>query len=205
MPERIPIDMFVEFVATRGPGRIAVVKRFKDHRYADHLLHFWKLLREAIVAMHEGGGGDMTIATGELDVFLAGLEDERKRRLYPGMVAGYRKFLDAAGTVRSFGGAKTILPVGDLEIHVTADLGLKIGGVQHLVALHLGGRAPSRLHADVTLGLMTAAFGPGRPGTVIAILDVANARLLTLKQPNPRLGLLARGEAEAFATIYGAV
>jgi hypothetical protein len=38
------------------------------------------------------------------------------------------------------------------------------------------------------------------------MLDVKNARLYTLKAaPNPRLGLLLRGEAASFSTIYAAV
>ena len=56
------------------------------------------------------------------------------------------------------------------------------------------------------LGLITSALGPGRPGTVFAMLDVKNSRLHTLKSaPSPRLGLLIRGEAAAFSTIYAAV
>jgi hypothetical protein len=49
--ERVTLTYFVDFVLTVGTPRLNGVKEFKEHRY-DHLIDFYKPLREAIVDMH---------------------------------------------------------------------------------------------------------------------------------------------------------
>jgi hypothetical protein len=100
----------------------------------------------------------------------------------------------------------TTLPVGDLEININPELGFEIDGTPHLIKTYFRGEALAQKRVAVVLGLINTALGAGRPGTVLAMLDVKNARLHTLKSaPNPRLGLLIRGEAASFSTIYAAV
>jgi hypothetical protein len=196
--ERVSLTYFVDFVLKVGTPKLSGVKEFKEHRY-DHLTDFYKPLREAIVAMHEEGKPDRA-----LDEFLAALTDERKRRIFPGLVEGYRRFLRP--TMKWFTPPHTTLPVGDLEINVNPELGFEIDGTPYLVKTYFRGEPLAQKRVAVVLGLITSALGPGRSGTVFAMLDVKNARLHTLKSaPNPRLGLLIRGEAAAFSTIYAAV
>ena len=200
--ERVSLTYFVDFVLKVGTPKLSGVKEFKEHRY-DHLTDFYKPLREAIVAMHEQGKPDRT-----LDEFLATLTDERKRRIFPGLVEGYRRFLRP--TMKWFTPPHTTLPVGDLEININPELGFEIDGTPYLIKTYFRGEPLAQKRVAVVLGLITSALGPStgaaRSGTVFAMLDVKNARLHTLKSaPNPRLGLLIRGEAAAFSTIYAAV
>ena len=196
--ERVSLTYFVDFVLKVGTPKLSGVKEFKEHRY-DHLTDFYKPLREAIVDMHEKGKPDRA-----LDDFLGTLTDERKRRIFPGLVAEYRKFLRPG--MKWFTPPHTTLPVGDLEININPELGFEIDGTQYLIKTYFRGEPLAQKRVAIVLGLITAALGPGRPGTVFAMLDVKNSRLHTLKSaPNPRLGLLIRGEAASFSTIYAAV
>jgi len=196
--ERVSLTYFVDFVLKVGTPKLSGVKEFKEHRY-DHLTDFYKPLREAIVDMHEKGKPDRA-----LDEFLGTLTDERKRRIFPGLVEGYRKFLRPG--MKWFTPPHTTLPVGDLEININPELGFEIDGTPYLIKTYFRGEPLAQKRVAIVLGLITAALGPGRPGTVFAMLDVKNSRLHTLKSaPNPRLGLLIRGEAASFSTIYAAV
>jgi hypothetical protein len=196
--ERVSLTYFVDFVLKVGTPKLSGVKEFKEHRY-DHLTDFYKPLREAIVAMHEQGKPDRT-----LDELFATLTDERKRRIFPGLIEGYRKFLRPG--MKWFSPPHTTLPVGDLEININPELGFEIDGTPYLIKTYFRGEPLAQKRVATVLGLITSALGPGRPGTVFAMLDVKNSRLRTLKSaPNPRLGLLIRGEAASFSTIYASV
>jgi hypothetical protein len=197
--ERVSLTYFVDFVLKVGTPKLSGVKEFKEHRY-DHLTDFYKPLREAIVDMHEKGKPDRA-----LDDFLTTLGDERKRRIFPGLVQGYRKFLRSS-SMRWFTPPHSTLAVGDLEININPELGFEIDGTPYLIKTYFRGEPLAQKRVAVVLGLITSALGPSRSGTTFAMLDVKNARLHTLKSaPNPRLGLLIRGEAAAFSTIYAAV
>jgi hypothetical protein len=196
--ERVSLTYFVDFVLTVGTPRLEGVKEFKEHRY-DHLTDFYRPLREAIVAMHEAGK-----PVRALDDFLRTLTDERKRRIFPELVASYQSWLQPG--MKWFTPPRTTLPVGDLEININPELGFEIDGTPHLVKTYFRGEPLAQKRVSVVVGLLGAALAPTRPGTVFAMLDVKNAQLRTLASaPNPRLGLLLRGEAASFSTIYASV
>jgi len=196
--EKVSLTYFVDFVLKVGTPKLSGVKEFKEHRY-DHLTDFYRPLREAIVDMHEKGKPDRA-----LDELLGTLTDERKRRIFPELVGAYRKFLRPG--MKWFTPPHATLPVGDLEININPELGFEIDGTQYLIKTYFRGEPLAQKRVTTVLGLITAALGPGRPGTVFAMLDVKNGRLRTLKSaPNPRLGLLIRGEAASFSTIYASV
>ena len=196
--ERVSLTYFVDFVLKVGTPKLSGVKEFKEHRY-DHLTDFYKPLREAIVDMHEKGKPHRA-----LDDFIATLNDERKRRIFPGLVESYQAWHKPG--MKWFTPPQTTLAVGDLEININPELGFEIDGTPYLVKTYFRGEPLAQKRVATVLGLITAALGPGRPGTVFAMLDVKNGSLRTLKSaPNPRLGLLLRGEAASFSTIYAAV
>ena len=196
--ERVSLTYFVDFVLKVGTPKLSGVKEFKEHRY-DHLTDFYKPLREAIVDMHEKGKPFRAI-----DDFLGTLTDERKRRIFPGLVESYKKWHRPG--MKWFTPTHTTLPVGDLEININPELGFEIDGTPYLIKTYFRGEPLAQKRVNVVLGLIQSALGPTRPGTAFAMLDVKNARLYTLKSaPNPRLGLLLRGEAASFSTIYAAV
>ena len=196
--EKVSMTYFVDFVLKVGTPKLSGVKEFKEHRY-DHLTDFYRPLRGAIIDMHEKGK-----PTRALDDFLGTLTDERKRRIFPGLVEEYKKFIRPG--MKWFTPPHTTLPVGDLEININPELGFEIDGTPYLIKTYFRGEPLAQKRVATVLGLLTAGLGTGRPGTVFGMLDVKNGRLRTLKSaPNPRLGLLIRGEAASFSTIYASV
>jgi hypothetical protein len=196
--ERVSLTYFVDFVLKVGTPKLSGVKEFKEHRY-DHLTDFYKPLREAIIDMHEKGKPERA-----LDELVATMTDERKRRIFPGLVESYRKWLRPG--MKWFTPPHTTLSVGDLEININPELGFEIDGTPYLVKTYFRGEPLAQKRVSIVLGLISSALGPGRPGMAFAMLDVKNSRLHPLKSaPNPRLGLLLRGEAASFSTIYASV
>ena len=196
--EKVSLTYFVDFVLKVGMPRLSGVKEFKEHRY-DHLTDFYRPLREAIVDAHEKNK-----PLSSLDDLVGTLSDERKRRIFPELIGTYKQWLRPS--MKWFTPPRTTLAVGDLTIDVNPELGFEIDGKPHLIKTYFRGEPLAQKRVTTVLGLITAALGPGRPGTVFAMLDVKNGRLRTLKSaPNPRLGLLIRGEAASFSTIYASV
>lgn len=194
--DRISLTYFVDFVLKAGTPKLTGVREFKENKdeiYTD----FYKPVREAIVEMHKTGVSDRC-----LDQFLGSLTDERRKRIYPSIVEGYRKFLSSA-KITWFNPPAGTYPIGGVEININPELGLIIDGTPHLLKMYFRGEPLSSKRVQVVLNLLTASgLSASVPGCVFAMLDVRKARLHTLKSPNPRLNLLLRGEAASFSTIY---
>lgn len=197
--EQVPLEVFVDFMMTRGPRKAVVVKQQKDQRWG-HMKNFWGPLRDAITTMHAQGESPAV-----LDEMRGKFSDARKERAYRPALAGYRKFMVEKGLIarppRCSPAPKTILPVGDIELVLTPDLCLEIDGVEHLIALHFGGVAIPRPRADILLSAMVAAWGPSRPGTRVAVLDVDRGHLVLMQRVNPRMPLVMRAEAASYAVL----
>jgi hypothetical protein len=196
--EKVSLSYFVDFVLKVGMPRLSGVREFKEHRY-DHLTDFYRPLRESIVDMHEK---NKPLAA--LDDLLGTLSDERKRRIFPELVGTYKQWLRPG--MKWFTPPRTTLAVGDLTIDVNPELGFEIDGKPHLIKTYFRGEPLSQKRVSLVLGLIGSALGPARPGTVFSMLDVKNGHLRSQKSAhNPRLGVLLRGEAASFSTIYASV
>ncbi len=194
--DKISLSYFVDFVLKAGTPKLTGVREFKENKdelYTD----FYKQVREAIIEMHKTGASDAC-----LDQFLAAQTDERRRRIYPSVVEGYRRFLSSA-KITWFNPPAGAYKLGGLEININPELGLNIDGVPHLIKMYFRGEPLSSKRVQVVLNLLTSSgLSAAVPGCVFAMLDVRKARLHTLRAPNPRLNLLLRGEAASFSTIY---
>lgn len=196
--EPVPLSSFVDFVLKVGSPKVAVVRELKDRRY-DHLTDFYRPLREAIVEMHEKG--QPLVA---LDAVAEAMTDERKRRIFPEAIAGYRAFLGAHRAVWA-APPRAELPVGGLEVAVAPELGFEIDGVPHVVKAYFQGEPLAQKRVDLTLSLMSDALSRRQPRAVFAVLDMPKSRLRLLGKRPPDLSLLLRGEAAAFAAIHAAL
>jgi hypothetical protein len=192
--ESISLSYFVDFVLRSGTPKLTGVKEFKENKdeiYTD----FYKSVREAIVEMHQTG-----LEPSCLDAFVEAQTDTRRCRIYPGVVAGYQKFL-RSGKMKWFEPPTRALPIGGIALNVNPEVGLVIDGTPHAIKLYFRSDPLSSKRVAVIIHLLTTAFATTWPGTVFSVLDVRNAKLHSSK-PNPRLNLLLRGEAAAFSTIY---
>ncbi len=194
--ETVALSSFVDFVLKVGAPKLAVVRDLKIHKY-DHLTDFYRPLREAIVEMHEKGR-----SPGTLDEVVEAMTDERKRRIFPEVIKGYRAFLGAHRITWS-APPRAVLPMAGIEIAVAPELGFEIDGVPHVVKTYFQGEPLAQKRVDLTLALMSTALEGARPRAVFAMLDMPAARLrLAQTRPDEQLFLLLRGEAAAFASIH---
>jgi hypothetical protein len=193
---KVPLDRFANFVLKVGIGKLEEVREFKEERGYD----FYRPLREAIADVHA-----QKRSLGSLDAFLDELADDRKRRTFPELVEGYRRYL-ADKSKRPLVPPLIAWPIGDIEVDVAPELAYDTAdGKAHLVKLRFHGEPLSPQRVKLTVGLMQLAFGSTRPGAVCSILDVKRAKVHSVASTNPRLAILLRGEAAAFATIYAGV
>lgn len=198
MPTTIPLDTFVDFALARHSRRLSVVRDFKQPGASPVVTDFYRPVREAMVA---GGLGALG-----LDTLLTATKDKRKRAAYPAIVAGWQRFLATAKPTRWQAPPRTFLPLVDLEVAIAPEVHAEIGGHETLIFFHFHGVAPAHWRVELMLGLAAAALGPARPGATFALLDVPRARVHTLKKtPNPRFGLICRGEAAALSTLCAAI
>ncbi|MDI1447080.1 hypothetical protein [Polyangium sp. 6x1] len=197
--EKVSLTYFVDFVLRSGTPKLTGVREYKERK--DELsTDFYRSIREGIVAMHRRGECESV-----LDTVIAGQTDEKRRRIYPQVVAGYRKFL-AVGDKRWFEPPHGAMKLGDLEINLNPEVGFVIDKKPHLVKLYFRQEPLASKRSGVALALLTSGLARLYPNHVITMLDVPRAKLHTAKElPNPRLEVLLRGEAAAFSTIYDAL
>jgi hypothetical protein len=195
---KISLTYFVDFVLKAGTPKLAGVREFKERK--DELsFDFYRQVRDAMVDMHRSNQPDAV-----LDDFLVAQHDERRRRIYPSIVAGYRRFLSSA-KMAWFDPPIGSFQLGDVAVNINPDLGLVIDGKPHLIKIYFRGEPLSSKRTSVVLNLLAGGLGDSCPGKTLALLDVRNAKLHTFKALNPRIGVLLRGEAASFSTIYTAL
>ncbi len=197
--DKVSLTYFVDFVLRSGTPKLTGVREYKERK--DELsTDFYRPIREGIVGMHRRGECESV-----LDAVVAIQTDEKRRRIYPYVVAGYRKFL-ASGDKRWFEPPHGVMLLGDLEINLNPEVGFVIDKKPHLVKLYFRQEPLAAKRSAVALALLANGLGRHYPNHVFTMLDVPRAKLHTAAtQPNPRLAVLLRGEAAAFSTIYEAL
>jgi hypothetical protein len=200
MDEKVSLTYFVDFVLRSGTPKLSGVREYKERR--DELsTDFYRPIREAIVEMHRKGLRDSL-----LDEVTAAQTDEKRQRLYPVVVAGYRKFLATGSPKTFFEPPCGSLRLGDLVLNINPELGFFIDGKRHLIKLYFRTEPLTHKRTGILLSLLQRGLADQCPDHVFAVLDVRTARLHTLSTaPNPRLDVLLRGEAAAFSAMYGAL
>lgn len=197
--EKVSLTYFVDFVLRSGTPKITGVREYKTHKdevFAD----FYRSIREGILTMHRRGACEST-----LDEILATQSDEKKRRIYPHVAAGYRKFL-SSGNKRWFSPPQGEIELGPLVVNLNPEVGFMIDKRPHLVKLYFRQEPLTAKRSSIVLALFSAGLGKSFPEHVFAMLDVQRGKLHTADTPpNPRLEVLLRGEAASFSTIYAEV
>ena len=121
MAERIEISLtdFIGFVNKMGNAKLNHVKSIKDRPNYEPYMDFYKPLREAILKLHKKGQKKEV-----LDTVLEGLTDEKKRRCYPELIAGYKKFLGRK-KLEWIKPPKKDWKIGGVTITVNPEIGLE--------------------------------------------------------------------------------
>jgi hypothetical protein len=195
--DKVSLTYFVDFVLKSGTPKLTGVREYKERK--DELsTDFYRPIREAVVDMHRRG---LSVST--LDDVTCVQEDEKRKKHYPLVIAGYRRFL-ADGAKNFFEPPRAGLSLGALEVDVNPELGLVIDGKKHLIKLYFRSDPLDRKRTALVLALLSRGLCEGTE-YVPAVLDVRTGKLHTHAATSSRVDVLLRGEAAAFASIYGAV
>jgi hypothetical protein len=196
MPD-ISLTDFVEFVNKIGSPRLTKVKEIKTRPEYSPAVDFWKPLREAIRDFHK--------ARKPLDPVLDGIEHTKKAARYPAALAAYKKFLRRK-QLEWFEPPLGIWTYGELQVRVNPELGLRLGGIDHVVKLYFKDEPLPRRRLVVVFQLMKIALeGKVKAEATLAVLDISNSKLL-LPDPNaPDVTALLIGEAAAFVAMWNAI
>ncbi|HRI63108.1 MAG TPA: hypothetical protein PK156_02690 [Polyangium sp.] len=197
--EKVSLTYFVDFVLRSGTPKITGVREYKTRK--DELAaDFYRPIREGIQTMHRKGACEST-----LDEILAHQNDDKKRRIYPHVAAGYRKFL-ATGDKRWFSPPQGEIQLGPLAVNLNPEVGFMIGKKPHVLKLYFRQEPLTSKRSSIVLALFSAGLGRAYPEHIFGMLDVQRGKLHTSDSaPNPRLEVLLRGEAASFSTIYAEV
>lgn len=199
MPE-ISLTDFVDFVIKSGTPKLTKVRTIKTRPDYEPAFDFWKPLRDGIKAFHKADGRNKNV----LDRILDDLTDIKKKRRYPGAIAGYKKFLGKR-TLTWFDPPYSLWSSGGLDVRVNPELGLEINGRKYAVKLYFKDDSPTRAKLDVVLELMRIALADKDGKVEMAVLDVTTARLIEMNMNKASLLPLLQGEAASFAQIWNSL
>lgn len=197
----ITLTQFVDFVLKSGTQKLTVVRAVK-RQHADGYhpqIDFYKPVRDEIVSIHRQGRSASC-----LEAFARGLTDPKKQTAYPELIAGYRRFAGRK-SFEWFTPPRKSWIVGDLCVMLNPELGLKIGGIPHLVKLYFKAGEPNKRQVEAMLHLLQAELQPTNGNRRVGLLDVRRGKLLTPSEYDPAYLTLMEGEARSFALIYDAL
>ena len=190
--DRVSLTYFVDFVMKSGTPKLSIVRDFKERDKYEPFTDFYKNVRGSIIEAHKDPSPKKS-----LDRFLASVQEEKRRKVYPAIVKGYKSFLGRK-SVSWFQPPTTAWKIGSLDLNVNPEIGLIIDDVPHVLKLYFKeGRLASNRVASI-VHLMTVALTPIVPGSVCGLLDVRRSKLHVLRAPKPGLNALLEGEAAAF-------
>ena len=208
MAEKIEISLtdFIGFVNKMGNAKLNHVKSIKDRPEYEPYMDFYKPLREAILKLHKRGQKKEV-----LDVILEGLTDEKKRRCYPELIAGYKKFLGRK-KLEWIKPPKKDWKIGGVTITVNPEIGLeekkKSGSSNfYIVKLYFKDDALKKAQADQILTLMEMQLRSkvNEPEIKFAILDIRRSKLHIKQDQELKELPLLKGEANSFATMWNSL
>lgn len=194
---RISMTTFNDFVAASSMTKLTQVrnaKRIYDAPNEDFKLQdYYLALRLGIGKCLEADGDRRA-----LDDVLSHVHDGKKVANYVACVDGLKRWIGRK-TIEWMGCPRRPWSSGDLVVSVNPEAGLRIGGVAHVIKLHLKAPVLSQRAADPMLRLLEITHG--RQGQV-GILDVRRSRLIVPTKSLAGLDPLLAGEAASFVTMW---
>ena len=208
MAERIEISLtdFIGFVNKMGNAKLNHVKSIKDRPEYEPYMDFYKPLREAILKLHKKNQKKEV-----LDTVLEGLTDDKKKRCYPDLIDGYKKFLGRK-KFEWIKPPKKDWKIGGITITINPEIGLeekkKNGSSNfYIIKLYFKEDALKKAQADQILTLMEMQLRSkvNEPEIKFAILDIRRGKL-HIKQGQELKELpLLKGEANSFVTMWNSL
>lgn len=196
----ISLTDFVDFVCKAGSSKLTKVKQLKNRGEYSPATDFYRILRDGIIEIHQKRWDPK-----ELKNILVALTDAKKKANYSTAIDGYKRFWGKK-TLIYFTPPSQQWNVGDVNVRINPELGLRIGGKSYVVKLYFKSDKISKDKIDQILTLMEDRLRKDvDSGVQMAILDVKNAKLYSKKDDDLSLLPLLDGEVISFETIWKSV
>lgn len=199
----ISLTDFIGFVNKTGNAKLNHVKTIKERDEYEPFKDFYKPIREGIQKLHK-----KNLTKDSLDKILANLTDDKKRKNYPDVINGYKKFLGR----RKFEWIKPPQKdwkIGNISISVNPEIGLeekKKDGTSkfHIIKLYFKEERIQKSHVSQILTLMEMQLRDKVKESEVkfALLDIRKSKLHVKEDNKLDERPLLEGEASSFATIW---
>ncbi len=199
---RISLNEFIDFSLRNGPQRLNFVQKLKGRPGYSPAFDFWKKLRDAIVALHRAGATESR----PLSSVLVGLTDEKKARLYPAALNGYKRFLRKVKGRTWVEPSQSLWIHSGLEVRIKPEIAFGPPGNPTVAKLHFKKERISRRRVELSSFLMRVSLGSGySPDAEFGVLDVAKGAFVSSNENLERLPYLLEAEAGAFVSLWHAL
>lgn len=196
------MSWFVDFSLASGTSKIQLVADHKRHR--DSLItDFYRPFRETLAEAWARGRNHAAAFRAMMDRTM----DARASRIFPELVEGHRRFVEAYPGLRYFEPASALIPVTPrFGVGVNPELGLVINGEPHHLKLWLRSEVLTQRRVDFSIAMMSRLPIPADHR--VAVLDLRRSRLHYLAKqsasagPWRKLELLVTAEAAAYAAAW---
>ena len=194
---KLSLTEFSDVVAHSSTSKATVLKKIKANDTYSPATDFYKPFREHVVELHKAGKG-----RADLKSLLSTLTDTKKSANYPAMLHGYSQWWGRQ-TLVWFPPPKAVASQYGVDVTVTPELGLLIGGVRHVIKLYTRSEKLTRGSAEVIVRLMEAHLTL-KTGDRVAVLDVKRGRLFSgpLKTPTAVLNGLVDAELAYISKLW---
>lgn len=185
----LSLSLYVDFLLASGGARATVARAHLRDPFDTYSAFKASAVRAA-------QGQDV------FDALLAGLPDMQRQRLYPPLVAGFRRWLRRTGATWAAPPEDALLLAPNVAVEVKPELGLVVKGVPHLVKLYCRREPLERARVEMTCAIVAAALQPPA-GTVVGLLDVREGKLHTGGSPatRQRCARVALAEGGAYLAL----
>ncbi len=196
---QISLTEFINFINSSAMSKVSIVSRAKERREEEKgkPYDYWEGLKLGIKDVIKKGGIE--------EDFWEIVENVREELQpnYSVMIKGFLKFWKPK-KMTWIKTTKKIVNLGGTHMILNPELGIRIGGEDHLIKLYLkANEILDKRHADLILALMESELRPKvRPEVSFSILDVRRGKLFSYVNEDPRILSLLKTEGESFSKLW---
>lgn len=171
---KISLTDLVDIVSSSGVPKVTKVTNIKNRPEYEPQFDFYKPLREAIQTMHKKGRSKSTLDDiGKITL------DAKKRENYRSAIKGYKKWLGKKSPAWLEPQRSELVDSG-ISVMVNPELHLDIDGMGYIIKLYFKSDKLTKSRVDIILCVLEDALRESvDPSTIMAVVDVRNAKMFT--------------------------
>lgn len=198
MSIKISLSQFVGIVSCADmSNKLNEIRKIKNQKEYSPQKDYYKQIREYICNFHKSGKrlDELTDASNIT-------RNGKKTSNYDILIEKYRSFLEDKN-YKYIAPSHQSLVLHGVEVTVRPDIGLELNGAKYLLKLHFKKDEPSKQSIDIITYMMQNAFKEKiDSGIVMAVLDIRNSELYTIRKSITNINLAIKGELAYIAAVW---